>query len=114
MDGLGVASQVTTFTMSDFNRTFRVNSNQGTDHAWGSHQFVMGGAVKGGTFYGTFPQLILDGPDDAGGEGQWIPTTSLDQFGGTIAKWFGVPAASMTQVFPNIGAFASADLGFLG
>jgi len=114
MDGLGVASQVTTFTMSDFNRTFRVNSNQGTDHAWGSHQFVMGGAVKGGTFYGTFPQLILDGPDDAGSEGQWIPTTSLDQFGGTIAKWFGVPAASMTQVFPNLGAFPSADLGFLG
>lgn len=114
MDGLGVGPQVTTFTMSDFNRTFRVNSNQGTDHAWGSHQFVMGGAVKGGTFYGTFPQLILDGPDDAGTEGQWIPTTSLDQFGATIAKWFGVPAASMTQVFPNIGAFTAADLGFLG
>jgi uncharacterized protein (DUF1501 family) len=114
MDGLGVAPQVTAFTMSDFNRTFRVNANEGTDHAWGSHQFVLGGAVKGGTFYGTFPTLVLDGPDDAGTEGQWIPTTSLDQFGATLARWFGVPAASLAQVFPNLPAFASADLGFLG
>jgi uncharacterized protein (DUF1501 family) len=113
MDGLGVAPQVTAFTMSDFNRTFRVNANAGTDHAWGSHQFVLGGAVKGGTFYGTFPTLALNGPDDAGTEGQWIPTTSLDQFGATLARWFGVPAASLPQVFPNVTAFASADLGFL-
>ena len=114
MEGLGVAPQVTAFTMSDFSRTFRVNANEGTDHAWGSHQFVLGGAVNGGTFYGTFPTLALDGPDDAGNEGQWIPTTSLDQFGATLARWFGVPAAGLADVFPNIGAFASADLGFLG
>jgi uncharacterized protein (DUF1501 family) len=114
MEGVGVAPQVTTFTMSDFNRTFRVNANEGTDHAWGSHQFVLGGAVKGGTFYGTFPTLALNGPDDAGSEGQWIPTTSLDQFGATLARWFGVPAAALAQVFPNVGAFASADLGFVG
>jgi uncharacterized protein (DUF1501 family) len=114
MDALGLAPQVTAFTMSDFSRTFRVNANEGTDHAWGSHQFVLGGAVKGGTFYGTFPALVLDGPDDAGTEGQWIPTTSLDQFGATLARWFGVPAASLTQVFPNVTAFPSADLGFLG
>jgi uncharacterized protein (DUF1501 family) len=114
VDGLGVASQVTAFTMSDFNRTFRVNANEGTDHAWGSHQFVLGGAVKGGTFYGTYPTLVLNGPDDAGTEGQWIPTTSLDQFGATLARWFGVPAASLVDVFPNVTAFASADLGFLG
>ena len=113
MDGLDVAPQVTAFTMSDFNRTFRVNANEGTDHAWGSHQFVLGGAVKGGTFYGTFPTLVLDGPDDAGNEGQWIPTTSLDQFGATLARWFGVPAAGVAQVFPNVGAFAPTDLGFL-
>jgi uncharacterized protein (DUF1501 family) len=113
MDGLGLAPQVTAFTMSDFSRTFRVNANDGTDHAWGSHQFVLGGAVKGGTFYGTFPALVLDGPDDAGTEGQWIPTTSLDQFGSTLARWFGVPAAGLAQVFPNITAFPSADLGFL-
>jgi len=113
MEGLGVAPQVTAFTMSDFSRTFRVNANEGTDHAWGSHQFVLGGAVKGGTFYGTFPTLVLDGPDDAGNEGQWIPTTSLDQFGATLARWFGVPAAGLAGVFPNIGAFPSADIGFL-
>jgi uncharacterized protein (DUF1501 family) len=113
MEGLGVAPQVTAFTMSDFSRTFRVNANEGTDHAWGSHQFVLGGAVNGGTFHGTFPALVLDGPDDAGNEGQWIPTTSLDQFGATLARWFGVPAAGLADVFPNIGAFPSADLGFL-
>jgi len=113
MDGIGQAPQVTAFTMSDFSRTFRVNANDGTDHAWGSHQFVLGGAVKGGTFYGTFPTLVLDGPDDAGTEGQWIPTTSLDQFGGTLARWFGVPAAGLADIFPNIGAFSTPDLGFL-
>ena len=113
MDGLGLAPQVTAFTLSDFSRTFRVNANEGTDHAWGSHQFVLGGAVKGGTFYGTFPTLVLDGPDDAGTEGQWIPTTSLDQLGATLARWFGVPPAGLAQIFPNVNAFASADLGFL-
>ena len=114
MDGIGVAPQVTAFTMSDFSRTFRVNANEGTDHAWGSHQFVLGGAVKGGTFYGTFPTLVLDGPDDAGSEGQWIPTTSLDQFGATLARWFGVPRGGARRRVPEHRAFPSADLGFLG
>ncbi|MEO8486901.1 MAG: DUF1501 domain-containing protein [Betaproteobacteria bacterium] len=113
LDALGVAAQVTTFTLSDFNRTFRVNANDGTDHAWGGHQFVMGGAVKGGTFYGTFPTLAIAGPDDAGDEGQWIPTTSLDQYGATLSRWFGVPAAELPSVFPNLPAFATQDLGFL-
>jgi uncharacterized protein (DUF1501 family) len=113
LDALGVAAEVTTFTLSDFNRTFRVNANAGTDHAWGGHQFVMGGAVKGGTFYGTFPTLAIGGPDDAGDEGQWIPTTALDQVGATLARWFGVPPADLPQVFPNLGAFATPDLGFL-
>lgn len=113
LDALGVAGQVTTFTLSDFNRTFRVNANAGTDHAWGGHQLVIGGAVKGGTFYGTFPTLVVGGPDDAGGEGQWIPTTSLDQYGATLARWFGVPAPELAQVFPNLGAFAEQDLGFV-
>lgn len=113
LDALGVAAQVTTFTLSDFSRTFRVNASNGTDHAWGSHQFVLGGAVKGGTFYGTFPTLAIGGPDDAGDEGQWIPTTSLDQMGATLVRWFGVPATELAGVFPTLPAFPQADLGFL-
>lgn len=113
LDALGVSAQVTTFTLSDFNRTFRVNANDGTDHAWGSHQFVMGGAVRGGTFYGTFPTLAIGGPDDAGEEGQWVPTLSLDQYGATLARWFGVPPAELGAVFPNLAAFPVQDLGFL-
>lgn len=113
LDGLGVAGQVTTFTLSDFNRTFRINANAGTDHAWGGPQLVMGGAVKGGAFYGAWPDLTMGGPDDASDYGAWIPTTSFDQYGATIAKWFGVPAASLTDVFPALSAFTTRDVGFL-
>jgi uncharacterized protein (DUF1501 family) len=113
MEALGVGDKVTTFTLSDFSRTFRVNANAGTDHAWGSHHLVLGGGVRGGAFYGRFPNLAMGGPDDAGDDGQWIPTTAIDQYGATLAKWFGVPAAAMTQVFPNLPAFGTADLGFL-
>lgn len=113
LDALGVADSVTTFTLSDFNRTFRINANAGTDHAWGSHQFVLGGAVRGGAFYGRFPDLTMNGPDDAGDDGAWIPTTAIEQYGATLARWFGVPAGSLPQVFPNLGAFAAPDLGFL-
>jgi len=113
LDGLGVADQVTTFTLSDFNRTFRINANAGTDHAWGGPQIVMGGAVKGGAFYGTYPDLTMGGPDDASDYGAWIPTTSFDQYGATIARWFGVPVASLATVFPALGAFPTYDVGFL-
>ncbi|MCC6379450.1 MAG: DUF1501 domain-containing protein [Burkholderiales bacterium] len=113
IDALGVSAGVTTFTLSDFSRTFRVNANDGTDHAWGSHQFVMGGAVKGGTFYGKFPSLAIGGADDAGDEGQWIPTTALDQVGATLASWFGVAPSELPQVFPNLPAFPTSNLGFL-
>ena len=110
---LGVVNNVTSFTMSDFSRTFQPNSNTGSDHAWGSHHIVMGGAVKGGQMYGTFPNLTLKGPDDSGSNGRWVPTTASVQYAATLAKWFGVSAAQMPSVFPNIGNFTTANLGFV-
>ena len=110
---LGVQNSVTTFTMSDFSRTFQPNSNTGSDHAWGSHHFVMGGAVKGGQMYGTFPTLALGGPDDSGSNGRWLPSTSSVQYAATLASWFGVSAQQMPAIFPNISAFTTANLGFV-
>ena len=110
---LGVEGQVTTFTLSDFGRTFQPASGGGTDHAWGNHHFIMGGAVKGGEMYGRYPTLVLGGPDDAEHEGRWIPTSAVDQYGATLAKWFGLSAAQVATVFPNLGRFATSDLGFL-
>jgi uncharacterized protein (DUF1501 family) len=110
---LGVASNVTTFTMSDFSRTFQPNSNTGSDHAWGSHHLVLGGAVKGGQMYGTFPTLALGGPDDSGSNGRWVPTTGSVQYAATLAQWFGVSQAQLPMIFPNIGSFGSNNLGFV-
>jgi len=110
---MGVDSQVTTFTESDFARTFQSNTNGGTDHAWGNHYFVIGGAVKGGNMYGTFPTIALAGPDDAGSNGRWIPTTSLDQYGATLATWFGVNATDMATVFPTLKNFSTQNIGFI-
>jgi uncharacterized protein (DUF1501 family) len=109
---LGVEQSVTTFTASDFGRTLPTNGS-GSDHGWGSHQFVMGGAVRGNQLYGAFPTLAVNGPDDTE-DGRWIPTTSVDEFSATIARWFGVSASDMPTVFPNIGRFANPNLGFLG
>ncbi|HEY2614244.1 MAG TPA: DUF1501 domain-containing protein [Chthoniobacterales bacterium] len=106
---LGVAQQVTAFTASDFGRTFPTNGS-GSDHGWGSHQFVLGGAVQGGRLFGTFPTLAINGPDDTG-QGRWIPTTSVDEFSATLATWFGVSASDLPAVLPNIGRFAHPNLG---
>jgi len=111
---LGIPQQILTYTMSDFSRTFQPDSTSGSDHAWGSHHLVMGGAVVGGDFYGTFPTLALGGPDDATNQGRWIPTTPLDQYGATLAKWFGVPTGSLQSIFPNLKNFKTQTLGFLG
>ncbi|MCX6939783.1 MAG: DUF1501 domain-containing protein [Verrucomicrobia bacterium] len=109
---IGAQNQVTTFTSSDFGRTYNTNGD-GSDHGWGSHHFLMGGAVQGGDIYGKMPTFEIDGPDDTG-RGRWIPTTSVDQYAGTLAKWFGVSATDMPVVLPNLGRFASSDLGFMG
>jgi uncharacterized protein (DUF1501 family) len=108
---MGVASNVTTFTASDFGRTYTTNGG-GSDHGWGSHQLAMGGSVLGGELYGTFPTLAVNGPDDTG-QGRWIPTTSVDEFSATMATWFGLSNSDLSTVFPNIGRFANPNLGFL-
>ena len=110
---LGIADQVTTFTESEFGRTFNPSSTAGSDHAWGSHHMVLGGAVNGGQLYGKFPTLVAKGPDDAGDRGQWIPSTGLDQYAATMATWFGVQPGDLPTVFPNINNFATRDVGFM-
>ena len=109
---LGCADQVTAFTASDFGRAFSTNGD-GSDHGWGSHHFVVGGAVKGGDIYGRMPEWAINGPDDTG-YGRWIPTTSVDEYSATLASWFGVSATNLAVVLPNIGRFAKPNLGFLG
>ena len=116
-DGLmvsaGVGSQVTTFTASDFGRTLTSNSD-GTDHGWGSHHFVVGGAVAGGDMYGQYPVIGTNQANDLGA-GRLVPTTSVDQYAGTLARWFGLSDGQVRQVLPNFGNFGSSPyLGFLG
>jgi len=107
---LGVADQVTTFTASDFGRTLTSNGD-GSDHGWGSHHFVMGGAVKGGRFYGALPSVSVNGPDDVG-QGRLLPTTSVDQLAATLATWMGVSATDLPMVLPQIGNYSTRDLGY--
>ncbi|MEP6570819.1 MAG: DUF1501 domain-containing protein [Acidobacteriota bacterium] len=125
----GLSNNVTTFTLSDFGRTLQPSGSGsgtvGSDHAWGSHAFIMGGAVQGGAFYGSprpdgsglpygFPALQLAGPDDTNSNrGQWIPTTSIDQYAATLANWYGLTASDRAAVFPNLATFATPTLPFL-
>jgi uncharacterized protein (DUF1501 family) len=110
---MGVLNDVTLFTTSDFGRAYRSNGG-GTDHGWGSLQFVLGGAVRGGDFVGDWPTLALGGPDDSGSQGRFIPKISVDQYAATLAKWYGLPPNDVPTVFPNITHFDTPDLGFMG
>ncbi len=111
MEQLGLSNNVTTFTASDFGRTFPCNGT-GSDHGWGGHHLIMGGAVRGRRTYGRFPTLTVNGPDDSG-TGRWIPTTAIDQYFATLASWFGVDNGNLSTVFPNLGRFSSPNLGFV-
>ena len=108
---LGIADKVTTFTASDFGRTLSSNGD-GSDHGWGGHHFVMGGAVNGRQYYGTAPKISITSNDQVG-QGRLLPTTSVDQYGATLAQWFGVSPSELPGVLPNIGRFGAANLGFV-
>ena len=123
---LGVASQVTAFTASDFGRTLSSNGD-GSDHGWGSHHFMVGGAVKGKAFYGTAPAVSVTNTTAATdqqhvGQGRLLPTTAVDQYAATLAKWFGVADSEMAGILPNLSRFGAAagradyptNLGFMG
>ena len=105
------SQRVTAFTASDFGRTFPSNG-LGSDHGWGSHHLIAGGAVKGQKTYGKFPTLAVNGTDDTS-TGRWIPTTATDQYFATLATWFGVDSSNLSTIFPNLGRFSSSNLGFL-
>lgn len=118
---LGLQDSITTFTLSDFGRTLQPAGSGaaqvGSDHAWGNHHLIMGGAVRGNRLYGTYPTLQLGGPDDTDGgatpRGRWIPTTSVEQYAATLATWYGLSTSDLPAVFPLIGRFPTANLGFL-
>ena len=109
---MGIAQGVTTFTASDFGRTISTNGD-GTDHGWGGHQFVLGGAVNGGRYFGRMNSLAQNSNPDDAGYGQIIPTTGVDQYAATLASWFGVPTGDLDLLFPRLGEYATADLGFM-
>lgn len=119
MKRLGLDNQVTLFTQSDFGRTFAPNSSRGTDHAWGNHQLVLGGAVQGGRTYGIYPELVLAGPNDVGNnewdrQGRWIPGHSVDQYAATLLGWFGASETQLGTILPNLANFSTKNLGFMG
>ncbi|MFG6466641.1 DUF1501 domain-containing protein [Roseateles sp. BYS87W] len=109
---LGVSRQVTTFTASDFGRTLTSNGD-GSDHGWGSHHFVMGGAVQGGRFWGALPSVSVNGPDDVG-QGRLLPTTGVDQLAATLATWMGIAPTDLPRVLPQITNYTQRDMGYFG
>jgi uncharacterized protein (DUF1501 family) len=109
---LNIQNNVTTFTASDFNRTFTSNG-QGSDHGWGGHHVVVGGGVQGGKLFGRFPDQTVRGPEDSGAQGNWIPTTSTESYAATLGRWFGANDEVLRQVFPRLSGF-DANVGFLG
>ncbi len=113
MQEIGMFGNVTLFTVSDFSRTLVQNTANGTDHGWGGHHLIVGGAVKGGDLYGTFPTLDVGGDEDCGNLGVWIPTTSTSQYAATLSSWLGVPNAQLTNVFPELANFTNKTVGFL-
>ncbi len=108
---MGLGDKVTTFTASDFGRSLTPNGN-GSDHGWGGHHFILGGAVKGGRFYGKAPKISVEA-DDQVGRGRLLPSTSVDEYSTTLARWFGVSDSELASIAPNIGRFAFRDLGFM-
>jgi uncharacterized protein (DUF1501 family) len=110
---MGISQQVSLFSASDFGRNLQSNG-RGSDHGWGSHHFVVGGAVRGGNLYGKFPDLTLGGADDVGNQGVWIPSTGVEQVAATMARWFGLSEAEITSTFPTLSRFASNNIGFMG
>ncbi len=108
---LGVAQSVTTFTQSEFGRSLTSNGD-GSDHAWGGVQLVIGDAVLGRKIYGAYPLLQIGGPRDVGG-GRLIPTLSTNQYAATLARWLGVPPERLRDIAPNLLNFSPTNLGFL-
>ena len=111
LQGTDLRNQVTLFTASDFGRTFTSNGD-GTDHGWGSHHFVVGGAVRGGDIYGAFPVTSVGHEQDVG-SGRLLPQFSVDQYGATLARWFGLSATQVGDIFPSLSAFTQQNLGFM-
>ena len=113
---LGVSSNVTQFTLSEFGRTMQ-NAQDGSDHAWGSTGLILGDGVKGGDFYGQYPTLTLGGVNDAdtgsGARGRFVPTTAVDQYAATLGSWFGLSATTLSVAFPNLSRFSPTNIGFM-
>lgn len=114
MQSIGMAENVTSFTMSDFGRTYRGNAQNGTDHAWGGNHLVMGGNVAPGGIFGAYPEPVLGGATDVSSEGRFVPAVSQEEYIGAIARWHGVSDADMPYVFPNWSTWSTAGRAPLG